>query len=169
MELELDLDVIKRLGKERENENLDFRTFLKGQEIEEVHEVVHSLHDKIVAQIDCIECGNCCNVLRPSVSDTEIERLSEIDKISPNEFGKKFVEFSDDNIKYLKDTPCKYLRDKKCTIYPDRPEECRSYPHTHKDEFIFRLFGVIDNYEICPIVFNLFETLKVEFNYKGFK
>ena len=78
MELELDLEVIKRLGREREIENFDFRAFLKGKEIDEVDEVVHRLHDEIVAQIDCTECGNCCNVLIPGVSEAEILRLSKI-------------------------------------------------------------------------------------------
>jgi len=167
MELELDLNVIKRLSKEREDENFDFRAFLKGQSSDEVDEIVHQLHHEIVAQIDCTECGNCCKFLKPSVTDKEIKRLSKIDGISAEDFEKKFVELDTfDQIKYLKDTPCKYLHDKKCTIYPDRPEECRSYPHTHKDGFIFRLFGVINNYEICPIVFNLYEQLKMQLGYR---
>ena len=65
-----------------------------------------------------------------------------------------------DNDRYLKATPCKYLKDKKCSIYGDRPEDCRSFPHTHKTGFTQRTFGLIDNYSICPIVFNLFEQLK---------
>ena len=167
MELELDLNVIKRLSKEREDENFDFRAFLKGQSSDEVDEIVHQLHHEIVAQIDCTKCGNCCKFLKPSVTDKEIKRLSKIDGISAEDFEKKFVELDTfDQIKYLKDTPCKYLHDKKCTIYPDRPEECRSYPHTHKDGFIFRLFGVINNYEICPIVFNLYEQLKMQLGYR---
>lgn len=167
MELELDLKVIKRLGKELEDENFDFRTFLKGCDSDEVDEIVHNLHQEISAQIDCTQCGNCCNTLIPAVTKKEISRLSDIDNISPEEFENKYVEVDRiSKIKYLKDTPCRYLKDKKCTIYPDRPEECRSYPHTHKDDFIFRLFGVIDNYEVCPIVFNLYEQLKKELGFK---
>ncbi|MFO8234974.1 MAG: YkgJ family cysteine cluster protein [Bacteroidales bacterium] len=167
MKLELDLDLIKRLGKEREDENFDFRAFLKGQDSDKVDEIVHRLHDEIFARIDCTEYGNCCNFLRPIITEKEIDRLSKIDKISAKDFEKKFVELDEfDKTKYLKDAPCKYLKDKKCTIYAERPEECRSYPYTHKDGFIFRLFGVIDNYEICPIVFNLYERLKMELGFR---
>jgi Fe-S-cluster containining protein len=167
MELELNLDVIKRLGKEREEENFDFRAFLKGQDFDEVDEIVHRLHEEIFSQIDCTECGNCCNSLRPSITNKEIDRLSKIDKISAKDFEKAFVELDElDKTKYLQDAPCKYLKDKKCTLYAERPETCRSYPHTHKEGFISRLYGVIDNYEICPIVFNLYEHLKVELGFR---
>jgi Fe-S-cluster containining protein len=167
MKPELDLDRIKRLGKEKEIENIEFRAFLKGKEPDEVDKVVHRLHDEIVARIDCTECGNCCFFLKPSLTDMEIERLAGIDNISPAEFEERFVEIEKfDRTKYLKEAPCKYLQDKKCTIYSQRPEECRSYPHTHLDGFVFRLFGVIENYEICPIAFNLYEQLKKEMDYR---
>lgn len=165
MKLELNLNTIKRLAKQREKENFGFRTFLKGKSSDEVDKIVHQLHDEITSQIDCTKCGNCCRFLRPLVSDEEIDRLSGIDNISRESYEKQFVELTHNNAKYLKDMPCKYLKEDKCTIYPDRPEECRSFPFTHKDGFIFRLFGVIDNYEICPIVFNLYERLKIIYRY----
>ena len=31
-----------------------------------------------------------------------------------------------------------------------------------EEEFVFRLIGVIENYEVCPIVFNVYEQLKDE-------
>jgi Fe-S-cluster containining protein len=61
----------------------------------------------------------------------------------------------------LKGKPCKFLRNKKCTIYSSRPFDCRSYPHLHKKDFTFRLFAVLNNYSVCPIVFNVYEELKV--------
>jgi len=166
MKLETNLDVIKLAGKEKSDENFEFRSFLKGQDEDEVDEIVHQLHDEIAAQIDCTKCGNCCSIFTTVVTDEEIDRLSAIDKMPAKDFKKKFIEVSGDNNKYLKDTPCRYLENKRCTIYADRPEECRSYPHTQKDEFNSRLFGVIDNYEVCPIVFNLYEQLKRKMKFR---
>jgi hypothetical protein len=34
-------------------------------------------------------------------------------------------------------------------------------------EFVFRLIGVVENYAVCPIVFNVHEHLKVELWYEG--
>jgi Fe-S-cluster containining protein len=61
--------------------------------------------------------------------------------------------------------PCPFLADNQCTNYAYRPENCRSYPHLHKKDFVSRLFGVIDNYEICPIVFHVVEQLKIELGF----
>lgn len=35
----------------------------------------------------------------------------------------------------------------------------------YKEDFVFRLYGVLDNYAICPIVFNVYERLKDELQY----
>ncbi|MDR0866741.1 MAG: YkgJ family cysteine cluster protein [Candidatus Symbiothrix sp.] len=65
-----------------------------------------------------------------------------------------------------KDIPCRYLNGKICSIYEERPNECRSYPNTHKSGFISRTWGMIENYEICPIVFNVMEGLKYELRFR---
>ena len=166
--LELNIDRIKLISESKEEENYEFRSFLKGLDSDKVDKIVHKLNDEIVSQIDCQDCGNCCKSLRPCVTNSEIESISQIDKISEIDYIHKFVERDDfDDIKYLKDTPCKYLKDKSCTIYESRPIDCKSYPHTQKDDFTSRTLGMIENYEICPIVFNLYESLKQEFNFKN--
>jgi Fe-S-cluster containining protein len=164
--IELDLEKISRLGEQNEKENYDFRSFLKGEDFEWIDEIVHRLDEEIRSQIDCKKCGNCCKSLRPCVTDSEIDILSGIDNLKQDDFVAKFVEIDNfEGIKYLKDTPCKYLDDKICSIYTNRPEDCKSYPHTQKAEFTTRTLGMIENYGICPIVFNLFEQLKEELNY----
>jgi len=45
-------------------------------------------------------------------------------------------------------------------VYPDRPNDCRSYPHLHKNDFVLRLWGVDDDSSVCPIVYNVYEKLK---------
>ncbi len=101
--LELNIEKIKRVSKKREKENNDFRTFLKGVDSDKVDIVVHKLNEEIVSQIDCQECGNCCESLRPCVTDSEIENLSQLNKSSKKDFILKYVEKDDfDDIKYLK-------------------------------------------------------------------
>ena len=51
--------------------------------------------------------------------------------------------------------------------YEVRPEDCRSYPHIWKNGFATRLMGVLNNYSICSIVFNVYEQLKSEFKYNA--
>ena len=164
--LELDIKKIAQLGEQNEEKNFDFRVFLKGQDFKKVDKIVHRLHKEITPLIDCQKCGNCCKSLGPCLSDSEIERLSKMENLTSAEFCARFVEKDKyDNLLYLKDTPCKYLKDNSCVIYLERPEDCKSYPHTNLTGFISRTLGMIDNYGICPIVFNLFEELKKELKY----
>ena len=129
--------------------------------------IVNRLNDEIMNRIDCTLCGNCCEKLTAGLTDDDIKRLAEIENLLQKDFETNFVECDQtDGDKYLKFTPCKYLEDKKCSIYPDRPENCKSYPHTHKPGFTTRTLGIFENYSICPIVFNVFERLKAEIQFR---
>ena len=165
--LETSLEKISRSGLKNEKENFKFRAFLKMQDSDEVDRIVHRINKEVTDQIDCTACANCCIKLHTYLSDSEIDKLAEIENLSRDDFMAANTE-EDDPLDgpYLKEIPCKYLKDKKCTIYEDRPEECRSYPNTHKDEFSSRTFGMISNYEICPIVFNVYERLKIEMGHR---
>jgi len=167
MKLETSTKRIKQISLRKEDENLSFRSYLKGQDMEKVDEIVHRLYNKIAPQIDCLKCGNCCTNLRPLVSAKDICKLAELDQLTPKDFEEKFIECDEsENSKYLKSIPCKYLDDKKCTVYSDRPDECKSYPYLLEDEFSTRSLGVILNCEICPIVFNVFEFLKQDLRWR---
>ena len=88
--------------------------------------------------------------------------------ISPSKSERQYLveygdEFSDDLI--FNSLPCPFLNNNLCACYDFRSEACRSFPHLNKDEIVFRLMGVIGNYEICPIVFNVYEMLKRRFSW----
>jgi Fe-S-cluster containining protein len=164
--LEYDIEKIKQIAQLNESENYEFRAYLKGLDSKKVDKIVHQLHAKIISEIDCTQCGNCCNSLTLLLTEEEIKYLSDLENIDLNEFVKKYVEIETiENVKYFKNKPCKYLKNKKCTIYQNRPNDCKSYPHTHKISFTSRTLEVIENYEICPIVLNLYESLKEELEF----
>ncbi len=163
--IEVDLDKIEKLGKLREDQNFEFRAFLKGQDSGKIDKIVHRLNFEISNQIDCTTCGNCCRKLKPCITEQDIKILSQGLNFSPQQVKSDYIEI-DEGKQYFKNLPCSFLKEKKCTVYNDRPEDCRLYPHLHKKMFISRLWGVIENYSICPIVFNVFERLKTELNYK---
>lgn len=165
--IKLDVEEIERLCKEKVDENYRFRGFLKCQNSERVDRIVSRLYKDIAAQINCIECANCCKKLKTAVSLTEIEHLASLENISPEEFTARFTEKDDfDGKRSLKDLPCKYLINNKCTIYANRPNICKSYPHIHQPGFTSRTFDIIEYAEICPIVYNVFENLKAELGFQ---
>jgi len=163
--IELDLKKIEELGKLREGENIRFRIYLKGKDSDRIDKIVHRLNLEISGEIDCTKCGNCCKKISPSLNKKEIIKISERINFSPENVKEKYIEISDGE-QFFKDLPCTFLHENKCSIYSDRPGDCMEYPFLHKNDFIFRVWGVIENYSICPIVFNVFERLKAELKFK---
>ena len=166
MRIERDLHIIAKLAKERYEENCNFRIFLKCKdiEIEELDGIVHNLNEEISSQIDCTDCANCCKTVYPVLDDKDISKFAFGLKMNLNEFKNKYLTEDKDlpEGKIFNKLPCPFLKDKLCTNYEHRPKACISFPHLHKDEFLFRLWDVIDNYAICPIAFNVYEKLKLD-------
>lgn len=169
MEIESDLNIIKKNSEIREDENFEFRSFLKGPDSDKIDKIVHELYEKVLEHIDCTKCANCCKKLETCFQIFEIDTLTKHLNIDRDKFIKESTkpdQFGDKNKLYLNSKPCQFLTDNNCTIYELRPEECNSYPYLHKDGFTSRLIGVIENYKICPIVYNVYELLKQEMKFK---
>jgi len=164
MKIETDLNKIRRLSEENEDGNWDFRTFLKAYEwqVDDLDAVVHDLYRRVSAAIDCTKCANCCKTVRPVLDGVDIENCSAGLGITPEEFQTEYLKPDDEPGKYVfKNIPCPLLKSNRCSIYSRRPKACRSYPHLHKEGFVSRLWGVVDNCAVCPIAFNVYEHLKV--------
>ncbi len=163
MALQTDLRVIARLAAEKEDENWRFRTFIKGVDIDKIDTAVHRLYEEVASKIDCCSCGNCCDVAQPILNGEDVSRLATGLALSVESFIKRLLVAGEEPDSYtFNSKPCPLLKDKKCTAYDSRPTDCRSFPHLHKKEFVFRMMQAIENCSICPIVYNVFEGLKEE-------
>jgi len=165
MTLETDPKRIEALAREREDANWAFRRFLKGcdMSIEELDSIVHELYKNVSGQIDCRLCANCCKVIRPLLKPNDIERLATHLGRSGEQFLAEYLEEDEVGEGHVfKTAPCAFLHENACAVYPQRPEACRSYPHLHKHEFVFRLSQAVSNCSVCPIVYNVYERLKQE-------
>jgi hypothetical protein len=171
MKVEIDLEKIKLVGKQKENENWKFRSFLKGLDIEaeELDEIVHQINNEVSSQIDCTKCANCCKVFNPALDAEDVAKLSSSMNMRTDDFKTAYLVESKDEIDCynFNIVPCPFLKGNECINYVNRPKVCESYPHLHKEEFWTRLMGVIQNYSICPIVFNVYERLKKELWRRG--
>ncbi|MFZ2654546.1 MAG: YkgJ family cysteine cluster protein [Victivallales bacterium] len=165
--IQTDLTKIRYYGKKNETSNWEFRSFLKCLDMDEAEldSIVHEINKEVVDKIDCKSCANCCKEMSPIVLGDEILRISERLGVSKDEFIRKYLkqDEEDENEFIINRKPCPFLTDNQCEIYDDRPEDCRSYPHLHEKGFRSRLFGIVQNYSICPIVFNVYEKLKDKF------
>ncbi len=161
--VEKDLAKIRQLAEKKSDENWEFRSFLKRcccLSSEEIDRLTHRLYSEISAAIDCKECSNCCRETRPVLNSLDIERLAKELNISAVQFKEQYLSECEEGGFWFKITPCPFLRDNRCTQYSFRPEVCKSFPHLHKNDFTSRLINVVENYSICPIVFNVYERLK---------
>jgi hypothetical protein len=161
--VETDISKIKALSKRKEDENWEFRSFLKESDVpsEEIDRIVNELYKETSIKIDCTSCANCCREMQPLLDDEDIERLSAGLGLSAAQFKKQYLVKDRESDKFLlKEKPCPFLKDNLCLHYKYRPKDCASYPHLNKEGFIFRLMDVIHNYSVCPIVFNVYGRLK---------
>jgi Fe-S-cluster containining protein len=164
MELITDPKELAKLAEERVDANWKFRAFLKGGDlgIDELDAIVHRHYEEVSAQIDCCECGNCCRESRPLLQQDDVTTLARGLNISREVLTKRMLITDEDGDIVFNKSPCPLLTGNLCSEYEHRPNDCRSFPHLHKDEFVFRLIGVVHNCSVCPIVFNVYERLKDE-------
>lgn len=148
----------------RKVEQVYFKKELRQYSSEQVDVWVAELRTHYEKVIDCTVCGNCCSKLEPGVEDHEIEKLAEALSEDPISFRRNRVDF-DGRALFLKTKPCLFLKDCKCTVYEIRPAACAGFPHLDQPHFKYKQ-SVWENYQICPIVFEVVEGLKKAVNFK---
>jgi uncharacterized protein len=154
--IEIDLSRIQQLSQAHDEENWEFRSWLKQYAPDNIDGLVKTLSQKYFALIDCTQCANCCRSLHVEFKKSELHVIAKTLGQSIEAFQERFMSEGEVN------PPCPMLNGKLCSIYENRPDVCRSYPHLEQPKFTFRLMGVIDNVAVCPIAFNAFEELKAK-------
>lgn len=152
-------------------ENCSFRSFLKFDETlsdKELDRLVFKTADEVASKIDCTQCGRCCNRLAPLVSEDDQLRLAKRLQITVQQLQNEYLEYEEDDEAgwIVKGEPCVFLKDTQCSIYEDRPDNCREYPYLDSVDFNQRAMGMIQRTQTCPIVFNVMESLKEEYRFK---
>lgn len=159
-------------AREKEDENWEFRKFLKffdNISEEEIDELVFQTADRVGTTIKCTSCGRCCKKLKFMLSQKDQKRLADKLSMTVEQLRRQYLEYGDSEGEsgwWIKDSPCPFLENNKCTVYEARPENCRKYPYLHEPEFISRTMGMIERTFTCPIVFYVMESLKQDLNFK---
>ena len=160
-----DLVQIKRLGEKKREENGRFRVHLKTHDYNERR--FRRIGEEIEEQIDCTVCANCCRVATVEVSGRDIDRLAKALGIKRQKFIDEYtVKNEEEGTVDLRRTEsgCVFLDGNDCTIYDDRPDICRNFPHVVRGEgrITTRMWQFIDRACYCPIVYNALEAFKKE-------
>jgi uncharacterized protein len=165
MKFETSLGRIRKLAKEKETENEQFREHLQHSIIsrEELDAIVHRLDAYVASKIDCRQCANCCTELAAALGREDIARLGQAEGITADQFEQKYLDKTDEPGRFLiRQKPCPFLTGKLCRHYHVRPESCAEFPFLHKPDFTTRSMMALWNLPYCPIVHNVYELLKQE-------
>ncbi len=84
-------------------------------------------------RFECTQCGHCCRGSgRVEVSDVEIERLAQRVELTPDAFREVYTRAGRKGRIDLRDKAggdCVFFDEARgCTVYEDRPSQCRTYP-----------------------------------------
>jgi uncharacterized protein len=142
-----------------ENQKVYRRMLEKGNR-SKMLKVLPGLHEKAFEQIDCLNCGNCCKNYSPRFKQPDIKRIAKTLRMKEGEFTQRYLRLDEDNDYVVKQSPCPFLgADNYCSIYEDRPADCRRYPYTDEDVLLKRIPLTLKNATSCPAVFTVLEAL----------
>lgn len=122
--------------------------------------MVQETTDEVWQHIDCRTCANCCRMLHPTFSRTEVQRIAAYLGTTLEELRHRYLTPDAARGKYItQELPCPFLDGNLCSIYEVRPAVCSQYPHLARN-FRSRLWQALENAAVCPIVYNVLERLK---------
>jgi Fe-S-cluster containining protein len=141
--------------------------FVRNADGKKIDDLVAAINAEVEPAIDCTECGACCKTLMINVTTAEATKTADFLGVSLNDFKEKYIEESQQGQLIMSQMPCHFLAGSRCTVYEQRFTECREFPHLHRGNFKDRMFGTMIHYAMCPIIFNVVETLKVATEFKA--
>ncbi len=144
-------------------QNTLFFRRLKSKTPKNLDEVFHSAHQKVFSATNCLQCANCCKTTSPIFYQKDIERAAKALKLKPGIFLQTYLEMDDEGDFVLKTAPCPLLdKNNYCSIYQNRPDACREYPHTNRKKMKQILDITFRNTLVCPAVLEITEIVKKE-------
>jgi uncharacterized protein len=117
-------------------------------------EALATQKDKEVwAEVDCLSCANCCKVMSPTYTFTDIKRIAAHLGMRPKDFKEKWLYLDKRGNDWMnKSRPCQFLdlKTNMCSIYEVRPVDCAGFPHLLKKPFKDFMHVHKQNIEYCP-------------------
>jgi Fe-S-cluster containining protein len=140
-----------------------YSRFLNRADKNKVLNALPELHEEAFEKIDCLQCANCCKNYSPRFKTPDIKRISKLMKMRESEFIDTYLNLDEDGDYVVKSKPCPFLgADNYCSIYEDRPSDCRRFPYTDEDVIMKRQKITMKNTSFCPIVYFVVEKLIIK-------
>lgn len=137
-----------------------FRQYLARAKKNDVLKELPALHEEAFEKIDCLACAACCKNYSPRFKTPDVKRISRHLGLKESDFIERYLRVDEDGDFVVKASPCPFLgADNFCTIYEERPSDCRRFPYTDKDIIIKRQQLTLKNSTFCPITFYVLDKL----------
>jgi Fe-S-cluster containining protein len=137
-----------------------YKHFLKNPNKNKVLKQLPKLHEEAFSKIDCLACAACCKNYSPRFKTTDIKRISKHLKLRESIFIDTYLKLDTEGDYVAKSAPCPFLSsDNFCSIYEERPSDCKRFPYTDEDVLIKRISLTSINSTFCPAVFYVLEKL----------
>ena len=137
-----------------------YKQFLQRADKNKVLKQLARLHGEAVEKIDCLQCANCCKNYSPRFKTPDVKRISKHLKMRESDFIETYLRVDEEGDFVVKSSPCPFLgADNYCSIYDERPSDCRRFPYTDEDVLIKRKPLTLKNSTFCPITYYVLERL----------
>lgn len=120
----------------------------------DLDERFHAAHEAAFERMDCLTCGNCCRTTSPIIRERDLDRLAKHLRVKPGALIDAHLRMDEDGDWVFRGAPCPFLdlEDNRCSVYEQRPQACREYPHTDRKHIAGILPLTARNAAICPAV-----------------
>ena len=153
-------DILKNWEKKSAERQKVYKQFLHRANKNKVLSQLPDLHEEAFSKIDCLQCANCCKNYSPRFKTTDVKRVSKHLHMKESVFIDTYLKVDEEGDFVVKTKPCPFLgSDNYCTIYDERPSDCRRFPYTDEDVIIKRQALTLKNSTFCPITYYVLERL----------
>ena len=156
-------ELLKNWEKKSSERQKLYKQYLARVDKNKAIRVLPSLHEEAFEQVDCLACANCCKNYSPRFKTPDIKRISKVLSLKESVFIETYLKIDEEGDYVLKTKPCPFLcADNYCSIYDDRPSDCRRFPYTDEDVFVKRPQLTLKNTGFCPAAYYVIEKLMQE-------
>jgi Fe-S-cluster containining protein len=153
-------DLLKNWEKKSKERQKIYKQYLQRASKNTVLKQLPDLHEEAFDKVDCLQCANCCKNFSPRFKTPDVKRISKLLRLRESDFIETYLKVDEDGDYVANTAPCPFLgADNYCSIYEDRPSDCRRFPYTDEDVIIKRQPLTLKNSTFCPITYFVLEKL----------
>jgi Fe-S-cluster containining protein len=153
-------DILTNWQKKSSERQKLYKQYLQRAKKNDVLKQLPDLHEEAFSKVDCLQCANCCKNYSPRFKTPDVKRISKHLQMRESDFIDKYLNVDEEGDFVVKSLPCPFLGiDNFCTIYDERPSDCRRFPYTDEDVVIKRQPLTLKNSTFCPITYYVLERL----------